>query len=121
MPALGFAALNRWYDAAITLSMREPQWRPLLVDLVTSEKPSRVLDVGCGTGTLALGLADSLGAGVVTGVDLDPAILELARAKPGAGRVAAGWRGRLARRPRCPPTTPRSTWSPAPSCCTTCR
>lgn len=87
VPALGFAALNRWYDAAIAVSMREPHWRPLVVDLVAAERPARVLDVGCGTGTLALGLADALGSGVVTGVDLDPAILELARAKSGADRV----------------------------------
>lgn len=89
VPALGFAALNRCYDAAIALSMREPRWRPQIVDLVATERPGSVLDIGCGTGTLALALASRLGRGVVTGVDLDPAILDLARAKPGAGDV--GW------------------------------
>ncbi len=44
-----------------------------------------VLDVGCGTGVLALLLADD---GLeVTGVDPARASLDLARAKPGAGRV----------------------------------
>ncbi|MDO7867448.1 class I SAM-dependent methyltransferase [Nocardioides jiangxiensis] len=87
VPALGFAGLTRFYDTAIALSMREPHWRPRIVDLVAAEAPRTVLDVGCGTGTLALALAGRLGAGVVTGLDLDPDVMALAQAKEGAGDV----------------------------------
>ena len=47
--------------------------------------PSRVVDLGCGTGRLALGAA-VLGH-TVTGVDPAPAMLDAARAKPHADRV----------------------------------
>lgn len=43
-----------------------------------------VLDLGCGTGELAVALS---GDRMVVGVDPAPAMLEIARAKPGAARV----------------------------------
>jgi ribosomal protein L11 methyltransferase len=48
-----------------------------------------VLDYGCGSGILALAAA-SLGAGEVTGVDIDPQALATARANSSANAVAAG-------------------------------
>ena len=87
VPALGFAGLTRFYDTAIAVSMREPHWRPRIVDLVVQEEPATVLDVGSGTGTLAIALASRLGPGVVTGLDLDPDVMALAQAKEDAGDV----------------------------------
>ncbi|WP_086831693.1 class I SAM-dependent methyltransferase [Streptomyces sp. NRRL B-24572] len=53
---------------------------------VVGEVPRRrVLDLGCGTGRLALGLAAA--GHVVTGVDPARASLQAARAKPGSERV----------------------------------
>jgi ubiquinone/menaquinone biosynthesis C-methylase UbiE len=55
------------------------------VDLVLELGARSVLDVGCGTGTFALLLADR---GVtVTGVDPAAGSLAVARSKPGAERV----------------------------------
>lgn len=69
------------YDAECTWAQDDDYF----VALVNETPAARVLDVGCGTGRLALGLA-AFGH-TVTGVD--PALASLARArlKPGANRV----------------------------------
>lgn len=54
--------------------------------LANRSPASRIADIGCGTGRLTTALA--LAGHAVTGVDPNPAFLALARAKPGAERVA---------------------------------
>jgi ubiquinone/menaquinone biosynthesis C-methylase UbiE len=84
--AFGPAVLTRFYDPLIRL-MREDQFKGRLVDLARIEAGQRVLDVGCGTGTLAL-LIQRRHPGVeVHGVDGDPKILEIAGEK--AARAGA--------------------------------
>jgi demethylmenaquinone methyltransferase/2-methoxy-6-polyprenyl-1,4-benzoquinol methylase len=64
---------------------RDPAWKRRLVRLVGIGPNDRVLDLACGTGDLALAVA---GRGArVTGLDLTPRMIALARAKPGAGGV----------------------------------
>jgi SAM-dependent methyltransferase len=94
VPAAGRSALNRWYDLGIRATMRESDWRPLIVEQIARREPASVVDVGCGTGTLSLALAQRLPNAVVEGVDGDPSILEQAKGKPGAQRVS--WREALA-------------------------
>src|SRR3954466_15202810 len=51
----------------------------------------RVLDVACGTGNAAL-LAAARGAGEVVGVDLEPALLDVARRRAGGAGAGIDWR-----------------------------
>jgi ubiquinone/menaquinone biosynthesis C-methylase UbiE len=94
VPAAGRPAFTRYYDAVVALTMREATFRGRLSAQVLDGLPSGgcVVDVGCGTGTLAIALARD-GADVV-GVDGDAEVLALARAKPGADAVQ--WRKGLA-------------------------
>ena len=82
----GFAGhydLHGWDWYATTFG---PRLFHLLED--RGAKPGRALDAGCGTGTLALALAER--GWQVTGLDLSEAMLAVARAKDAGGRVA--WR-----------------------------
>ena len=72
--------------------LRDPQvhdaWRSLLIGL-TPAVPARIADLGCGTGTLALLLAEE--GHSVDGIDLSPEMVRRAHAKagtfPGVGFV----------------------------------
>jgi ubiquinone/menaquinone biosynthesis C-methylase UbiE len=55
------------------------------MSVVSATPAARVLDLGCGTGRLAIAIAAA--GHPVTGVDPAAASLEAARAKPGAGKV----------------------------------
>lgn len=56
------------------------QWAPRLLDAAGVAEGQRVLDVACGTGIVARGAADRVGAaGSVVGLDLSPAMLAVAR------------------------------------------
>jgi ubiquinone/menaquinone biosynthesis C-methylase UbiE len=80
VPATGCRAFLRFYDPLVSVFARQKICHQHILDqtlraLATTERmPVHVLDVGCGTGTLALALAehDRLS---VRGLDADPQIL----------------------------------------------
>jgi ubiquinone/menaquinone biosynthesis C-methylase UbiE len=87
LPALRFRALTGLYDPLIAITTRERATKGRLVELAGLTDGQQVLDVGCGTGTLAL-LAKAAAPGAeVVGLDADPEMLEQARGKPGAGEI----------------------------------
>jgi ubiquinone/menaquinone biosynthesis C-methylase UbiE len=87
-PALGKDYLTPIYDLAIALLTRERLWRGLLVHQIAPGPGDRILDVGCGTGTLAIMLAREAPRAAVMGIDPDPAVLQRARAKAAAAGVS---------------------------------
>ena len=89
VPAAGRAVFTPLYDRIMSLTMREGRWRPQLAEAVLANVRDGevVVDVGCGTATQAIDLAGRRPDVRVIGVDGDPQILALARAKPGAERV----------------------------------
>lgn len=75
----------RWYDL---LGKKMSGGRDTLVDLAAVAPGEHVLDVGCGTGTVALAVASRVGAGRVVGIDASPEMIDLATAK--AKKAGAG-------------------------------
>lgn len=66
----------------------------LLVELALELRPARVLDVGTGSGAIALAVADELPGAEVTATDTSPAALEVARGN--ADRLGLAERVRFA-------------------------
>jgi ubiquinone/menaquinone biosynthesis C-methylase UbiE len=81
LPALRFRALTRLYDPIIRLGTRELQFKRELIEQAAIEPGHRVLDLGCGTGTLVLELKRREPKADVVGLDADPEMLDQARAK----------------------------------------
>ena len=84
VPALGFHWLTRLYDPVVSLFMREKALKQRLVAQAGIAPRHDVLDVGCGTGTLALIAKRHQPEARVVGLDGDPAVLAIARRKVAA-------------------------------------
>src|SRR5262245_2499174 len=72
VPALGFDWLTPLYDPLIRLALREEAVKQRLVDQARIAPGMQVLDLGCGTGTLALLIKRSHPTARVVGLDVDP-------------------------------------------------
>jgi len=81
----GFRRIELWVDSRVLIPRPETE---LLVELALELRPARVLDVGTGSGAIALAVADELPACEVTATDTSPGALEVARAN--AGRLGLG-------------------------------
>ncbi|WP_327064020.1 class I SAM-dependent methyltransferase [Kitasatospora purpeofusca] len=86
-PAAGRFAPVRLYDPVVALT-RERLWRSLVAMHVAPRPEDVVVDVGCGTGSLAVLLNRVEPRATVIGVDPDPEALAVARRK--AAAVVAG-------------------------------
>ena len=73
----GFRRVELAVDPRVLVPRPETE---LLVELALELRPTRVLDVGTGSGAIALAVADELPDAEVTATDTSPAALEVARA-----------------------------------------
>lgn len=85
LPALRFPALTRLFDPLIGRALPERRFKRRLLEQASMKPGQRVLDLGCGTGTLAIMAKAAQPDAEVIGLDADPEILELARSKADAG------------------------------------
>lgn len=81
IPALSFHWLTPFYDPLLKWVMREENFKHKLVQQANILPQMKVLDLGCGTGTLTLLLKRACPEAQITGLDGDSEVLEIARAK----------------------------------------
>lgn len=91
VPALGKAGNIDRYDAVLALMTRERRWRAELVRLIAPRDGETIVDIGCGTGTLAIALDVEAPGSTILGVDPDAAILAIAARKAESAGAHVTW------------------------------
>ena len=81
IPALNYDWLTPLYDPLVRWTLRESTFKRHLVKQAGIDRGHRVLDLGCGTGTLTLLIKSHYPKAEVFGLDADPKVLAVARAK----------------------------------------
>ena len=81
IPALGIRALTPFYDLIQRWVVRDTRFKSRLIEQARIRAGHRVLDLGCGTGTLALMVKRSQPDTEVVGLDADPQMLKVASTK----------------------------------------
>jgi ubiquinone/menaquinone biosynthesis C-methylase UbiE len=81
IPALGYRWLTGLYDPVVRITTREATFKAALLDQAQIQPGQRVLDLACGTATLTIAAKQRVPGAELVGLDGDPAILKLARAK----------------------------------------
>jgi len=91
IPALSFRWLTPLYDPLLKWGMREETFKRRLIEHAHIQPGQRVLDLGCGTGTLAVMLKQSAPNAHITGVDGDPEVLSVAKSKSEQAHTEITW------------------------------
>jgi ubiquinone/menaquinone biosynthesis C-methylase UbiE len=97
VPALGHDLLTGLYDPVVRWTTREAQFKDAMLQASELRSGDRVLDVACGTGTLAIAAARA-GPVDVCALDGDPRVLGIARSKAARDGVSISWQLGDARR-----------------------
>ena len=79
--ALRFNWLTKYYDVVVSLTTREKTFKKRLIEYAHLKNNNRILDIGSGTGTLAILIKGSNPNTNVTGLDGDSGIIKIAKNK----------------------------------------
>jgi ubiquinone/menaquinone biosynthesis C-methylase UbiE len=87
----------RWYDlfGRVISFGQDKAIREKLIELAAPAPGEKVLDVGCGTGTLAIAIKPRVGAGEVHGIDASPEMIQVAKEKSAKDGSDIDFRGAL--------------------------
>ena len=88
IPALSYRFLTPFYDLIQKYIVRDLRYKTLLIEQADIQAGHRVLDLGCGTGTLAILAKQAQPEAEVAGLDADPDMLKVARYKAAQHNVS---------------------------------
>lgn len=80
-PPLRYGRLTRFYDLTLKYGLREAVWKRALVRQIQPSSGDRILDLGCGTGTLTLMLHQANPESEIVGIDADTKALSISESK----------------------------------------
>jgi ubiquinone/menaquinone biosynthesis C-methylase UbiE len=81
IPALSYRFLTPFYDFIQKYIVRDIRYKSLLIEQANIQPGQHVLDLGCGTGTLAIMAKQAQPGAEVVGLDADPDMLKVAKYK----------------------------------------
>ena len=87
IPALGLGILTPLFDPFLRYVLREAIFKRALIVAAALDPKQRILDLGCGTGTLTILMKQAQPATHVCGLDGDTQVLALAQAKVAQANV----------------------------------
>ncbi len=90
VPATGWEAILPWYDPLVAFTTREHAFKSHMLGQAKLAAGARVLDVGCGSGTLALEASRQNPESTILALDADRRIILQALRKP-AQSTAVQW------------------------------
>jgi SAM-dependent methyltransferase len=96
IPALRFHFATGLYDPVVRWTTREAAFKAALVAGLAPRDGERILDLGCGTGTLAIAISRAAPGAAVVGIDADDSTLARARAKQARSGTSVQWQRGLA-------------------------
>ena len=91
IPALRFHRLTPLFDSVAAVAVRDRAIKRRVLERAAISGGEDVLDVGCGTGTLAVAAARAAPGVSVTALDADPSILAKARRRADAAGLEVGF------------------------------
>lgn len=79
------------YDFLLKLTMPEATLKRRLIERANIQAGQRVIDLGCGTGTLAIMIKKASPEAQITGLDADEEVLSIAKSKAEKAHVNIKW------------------------------